>query len=489
MEGAASYSLAISVHHICILIAFSLSPKKYLSGKFCLSCLNNSSICHRCLYSKPIYASTFRYVYKDHLGSVVTVTDETGNIIAEQNFDAWGRQRNPDTWDYSGLALNPAWLYRGYTGHEHMPEFSIINMNGRMYDPMLGRMMAADNYIQAPDFTQSFNRFSYCWNNPLKYTDPSGEIVWLPILVGAAIGGMAGWRAGEANNATGWDMVGYIAGGAAIGAVGAGIGSALSAAGAGASVVGTASGAFGGAGFTGLRSNWNLGMMLRGAALGSISGTLGGGVAASRGGGWGAFSGSAVSSGFHSIANEDNIGQIAANMFSGGAFSFGLYHASSFYNWRYRGGNKWGELDVSYRQFNGMQADFVRSRFLGREFGGFLNPNGSYERFAGNGQYPFKIEGAEIRLDAGGNPVPYFHTHWAKPDRTYFVSEKTGLITDSGTRRAWTATRYFSDIDLPTPGPALMLNRFDGAYSPGGTGWIQINPPVSRYFPYVNFAW
>ena len=49
-------------------------------------------------------------------------------------------------------------------------------MNGRMYDPVLGRFLTPDNFVQMPTSAQSFNRYSYCLNNPLKYTDPSGEL-------------------------------------------------------------------------------------------------------------------------------------------------------------------------------------------------------------------------------------------------------------------------------------------------------------------------
>jgi hypothetical protein len=48
-----------------------------------------------------------------------------------------------------------------------------------MYDPLLGRMLSPDNYVQEPYNSQSYNRYSYCLNNPLKYTDPSGELIWL----------------------------------------------------------------------------------------------------------------------------------------------------------------------------------------------------------------------------------------------------------------------------------------------------------------------
>jgi RHS repeat-associated protein len=124
--------------------------------------------------------------YTDHLGSIVAVTNQSATIVARQSYDAWGRERNPDTWDYAmPLTTKPDWLYRGYTGHEMLPEFDLINMNGRMYDPINGRMMRPDNYVQAPLNAQSYNRYSYCWNNPMKYTDPSGDILlWATFSIG-----------------------------------------------------------------------------------------------------------------------------------------------------------------------------------------------------------------------------------------------------------------------------------------------------------------
>jgi hypothetical protein len=47
-------------------------------------------------------------------------------------------------------------------------------MNGRVYDQRIGRFLSADPLVQDPQFTQSFNRYSYTFNNPLRYTDPSG---------------------------------------------------------------------------------------------------------------------------------------------------------------------------------------------------------------------------------------------------------------------------------------------------------------------------
>lgn len=133
------------------------------------------------------------YTYTDHLGSIVAVTDETGSLEAKQNFDPWGRFHNPDNWTSYNVAPHPsgikAWLYRGYTGHEHMPEFSLINMNGRMYDPLLGRMLSPDIYSYGG--SQGYNRYSYCFNNPLNCVDPSGDFFFL--LPMASYDAKSGW--------------------------------------------------------------------------------------------------------------------------------------------------------------------------------------------------------------------------------------------------------------------------------------------------------
>ena len=130
----------------------------------------------------------YYFVGTDYLGSILTLADKNGNIVQEQSFGAWGRYRNTEDWSYDNV--NPptldidgdfSWL-RGYTGHEYLPQFSLIHMNGRLYDPLLGRMLSPDNFVQNSFGTQAFNRYSYVHNNPLKYTDPSGELVGDGIL-------------------------------------------------------------------------------------------------------------------------------------------------------------------------------------------------------------------------------------------------------------------------------------------------------------------
>lgn len=119
--------------------------------------------------------------WTDNLGSYLQLIDNTGASVFEAQYDAWGRQE---------VTKNNVGFHRGYTGHEMLPEFGLINMNGRLYDPLLGRFLSPDNYVQLPDFSQSLNRYSYCLNNPLKYTDPSGEWFGLDDFIVSIVGGV-----------------------------------------------------------------------------------------------------------------------------------------------------------------------------------------------------------------------------------------------------------------------------------------------------------
>lgn len=154
-------------------------------------------------------------VTKDVLGSVVSIYGGDGKQVFSATYDAWGKQT---------VTMNKIGFIRGYCGHEMLNDYQIINMNGRLYDPVLGRFLSPDNYVQTPDFSQNYNRYSYCLNNPLKYTDPSGEF-W-NLIIGAAIGGVFNWIThGCQFNAKG---LGYFTTGALAGSVGAGIASGTS---------------------------------------------------------------------------------------------------------------------------------------------------------------------------------------------------------------------------------------------------------------------
>ena len=126
------------------------------------------------------------YLHKDHLGSVDVITDAAGTIVQEMSFDAWGKRRNAANWQAlssSQLAnFDHSLTTRSFTGHEALDEVGVIHMNGRIYDAKLGRFLQADAYIQDATNTQSLNRYSYVYNNPLNATDPSGFLSFKDIL-------------------------------------------------------------------------------------------------------------------------------------------------------------------------------------------------------------------------------------------------------------------------------------------------------------------
>lgn len=117
----------------------------------------------------------FYYLHRDYLGSILLITDTDGEAEEKRHFDAWGNI--VQLTDGNDNPLDQlTFLDRGYTGHEHLQGVHLIHMNGRLYDPNLKRFLAPDNFIQDGGNTQNFNRYGYVLNNPLRYTDPSGEM-------------------------------------------------------------------------------------------------------------------------------------------------------------------------------------------------------------------------------------------------------------------------------------------------------------------------
>lgn len=112
------------------------------------------------------------YLHEDHLGSTDVITGDAGQVIERMSFDAFGKRRGLS---WQGSSTQQRFVTAmGFTGHEQLDHLGLIHMNGRVYDPAVGRFISADPFIQAPDNTQSHNRYSYVMNNPLSMTDPSG---------------------------------------------------------------------------------------------------------------------------------------------------------------------------------------------------------------------------------------------------------------------------------------------------------------------------
>jgi len=283
-------------------------------------------------------------ILKDHLGSTDLLLTGSWNgqsfsapTVEHQAFDAWGERRDAAQWTAGRTNGNQSFLTsgedyrRGYTGHEQLDDSGLIHMNGRIYDPELGRMLSPDPFVQVPEYSQNFNRFSYVMNNPLNMTDPSG-FSWLSkafhkvkswvkknwrtivvivvgvVLVATGFGAAAGAALlGSATaSATAFTVMGTavtygaIAGGAIVGGIMGGLSAAL--------------------------NGGDLGDILRGATIGAVQGAISSGVLHGMG-----EAAAGTFSGIDDMAHVVGHGVVggASNVAMGGKFSDGFLSAAA----------------------------------------------------------------------------------------------------------------------------------------------------------------
>ncbi|TDM00448.1 MAG: hypothetical protein C4K58_04375 [Flavobacteriaceae bacterium] len=119
------------------------------------------------------------YLHRDYQGTIVAITSEDSKLVEQRAFDPWGNVIEVRHYASDGITYTKDKTLgitdRGYTGHEHLQSVGLIHMNGRLYDPLLRRFLMPDNFVQDSSNSQNYNRYSYVMNNPLMYTDPSGE--------------------------------------------------------------------------------------------------------------------------------------------------------------------------------------------------------------------------------------------------------------------------------------------------------------------------
>jgi RHS repeat-associated protein len=108
------------------------------------------------------------YFHKDHLGSTQALSDENGTVIDTTGYMPYGQDRQ----DNDLLQLT---AYK-FTDQEQDDGTGLYNYDARLYDPRIGMFIMADTIIPEPFNPQSLNRYAYCLNNPVRYTDPSGHL-------------------------------------------------------------------------------------------------------------------------------------------------------------------------------------------------------------------------------------------------------------------------------------------------------------------------
>ena len=277
-------------------------------------------------------------VLTDHLGSTDVILTGiwnsslfafTSQTTEYQSFDAWGERRDASTQvSYRAGDADPFRTSandhdRGYTGHEQLDDSGLIHMNGRIYDPELGRFLSPDPVVQIPEYSQNFNRYSYVLNNPLNATDPSGfsflsnhfhkvgsfiKQYWRTIVVIVVIAVLALTPGGQA----------FIA--PLVGSLSAATG--ISAAAASGSVIGAIGG-----GLSSALAGGSLGDILRGAIIGGIQGGITGGILHEADPGSGGLYSNPGQAAAH-IAGHGIVGG-AANVAMGGKFGDGFLSAAA----------------------------------------------------------------------------------------------------------------------------------------------------------------
>lgn len=148
------------------------------------------SIC--CMVSFTSTAA-ITYVHTDYLGSVVAKSNASGQVTERFHYTPFGKPE-------STAGLNNE---ASYTGHIYDDDLSLVYMQARYYDPVIGRFYSNDPVGYKPQNpVMSFNRYLYVNNNPYKYTDPNGEFLFLIPLIGAVVGGYTAYQAAGDMGAT-----------------------------------------------------------------------------------------------------------------------------------------------------------------------------------------------------------------------------------------------------------------------------------------------
>jgi RHS repeat-associated protein len=122
------------------------------------------------------------FALADHLGSTDAVVSGTagtvGNLLVRESFDAFGQRRqanwaagSPSSGEYTAISSTTR---RGFTFHEQLDNIGLTHMNGRVYDPLVGRFLSVDPLIGNLGDSQSVNPYAYVGNRPLSFVDPTG---------------------------------------------------------------------------------------------------------------------------------------------------------------------------------------------------------------------------------------------------------------------------------------------------------------------------
>ena len=170
------------------------------------------------LIGRSVQGEDYHYLYNAH-GDVVMLLDAaTGTVAGTYRYDAFGNVILETGTPENSIT---------YAGYQYDEETGLYYLNARYYDSATARFLTEDTYRGSYQDPLSLNRYTYCHNNPIAYTDPSGHFI-IGVLIGAGVGALFGAGAELINqkfiqkkDKIDWKAVGYEAGiGAVSGALG-----------------------------------------------------------------------------------------------------------------------------------------------------------------------------------------------------------------------------------------------------------------------------
>jgi RHS repeat-associated protein len=415
-----------------------------------------------------ITSETLRYYLKDSLGSIAGITNIAGQLDERYLYDAWGSRRK---------TLHESRYFEvapGYTGHQHLDALGLIHMGGRVYDPRMARFLSADPYVQAPQYSQSHNRYAYVLNNPLRLIDPSGYGIFGDLFdaVGGAIRGIGNaigdivdatigkplrWVSEQLNKAghwlsQNWRTVAVIAASVVLSVAVPGLGAIA----AGAIIGGLQAALYGG----------SVQDIMKGAIIGAISGALfcGAGEIGAQG----------LSSNYVGISSVHGIaGGITAEM-NGGEFTTGF--ATAFLTKAAAPG-----IEILPNAEARVAAAAV--------VGGTVSAIGgdSFENGALTGAFSraFNDESHGARENPSSDEFKgsEFFSYEGDPWVEYSFSGDLSVGSSIGIGPNVSASTGAYSMDIPLGGPFYFNADTQGTYQLG----VQYAPPFAKYHPF-NFA-
>jgi RHS repeat-associated protein len=185
-----AFDKPLTITHAGVRVGFAYAPsleryrrvtkagKTYYVDKLYEHIVDQTGTTHRDYVGKVVLTTLpngteqVRYLHPDRLGSTDTLSDDTGKPVEWHGYEPFGGPR--DSQWRSVAKLHGGSTDRGFTGHEHIDDVGIIHMNGRVYDPRLGRFLSVDPFVVEPADGQTLNAYSYTRNNPVMRIDPTG---------------------------------------------------------------------------------------------------------------------------------------------------------------------------------------------------------------------------------------------------------------------------------------------------------------------------